>query len=187
MTDLAVLHARGVEEFGRRVHQISAGQWHDRTPCSEWDVRVLVNHVTVEQLWAPYVMSGKTLAEVGDRFDGDQLGADPLASWDRAAADAAAAFSAEGALLGRVHLSSGEAAASHYCAEMVVDLVVHAWDLARAIGADERLDAELVGYAEEQGHARKDLVSSGFFAAPVQPPPDADLQTQMLGLYGRAV
>ena len=32
----------------------SAGQqWHDPTPCTDWDVRTLVNHVTVEQLWVP--------------------------------------------------------------------------------------------------------------------------------------
>jgi uncharacterized protein (TIGR03086 family) len=186
MSDLAVLLTRGLDEFDRRVRRIGDDQWHGPTPCAEWDVRQLVNHVTVEQLWAPHLLTGRTMAEIGDRFEGDQLGADPVSVWAAAARESGAAFSAGGALLGRVDLSYGNTAASHYGAEMTVDLIVHSWDLARAIGADERLDSELVGYAQEQGLARADMVSSGYFAAPVPVPAQADLQTRMLALYGRA-
>ncbi|HEX3814934.1 MAG TPA: TIGR03086 family metal-binding protein [Mycobacteriales bacterium] len=186
MTDLSVLLARGLGEFERRVRRVSARQWQDPTPCSGWDVRALVNHVTVEQLWAPELFRGRTIEEVGDRFAGDQLGSDPVATWERAAAGSEAAFSVEDALLGRVHLSYGLSAASHYCGEMTVDLVVHTWDLARAIGADERLDDELVGYAYEQGLARgTELSESGWFAAAVPVAEDAPLPARMLALYGR--
>lgn len=187
MTDLSVLLARGLGEFDRRIRRISARQWVDPTPCADWDVRALVNHVTVEQLWAPELFAGRSLDEVGDRFAGDQLGSDPVDTWTRAAAGSNAAFSAKDALLGQVHLSYGLSAASHYCGEMTVDLVVHTWDLARAIGDDEQLDDELVGYAAEQGIARgTELVESGWFAAPVEVAADASPQVRMLALYGRA-
>jgi uncharacterized protein (TIGR03086 family) len=187
MTDVAILHARALDEFDRRVRLISRNQWTDQTPCSEWSVRDLVNHVTVEQLWAPDVFAGRTIAEVGDRFAGDQLGDDPVAVWERAAAGARTAFGAEGALLGKVHLSYGTAAASHYAAEMAVDVIVHTWDLARAINADETLDDELVGYALEQGEARgASLAESGYFAPALPVARRADKMTRMLAQYGRA-
>jgi uncharacterized protein (TIGR03086 family) len=186
MTDLAILNARGLDDFGNLVRQVRDDQWHAPTPCPDWDVRALVNHVTVEQLWAPDVIGGRTVEQVGDKYAGDQLGTDPVAAWTAAAAAARTAFSAKDALLGRVHLSYGDAAASHYCGEMTVDLVVHAWDLARAIGADERRDSELVGYALEQGEARGDQSATGFFDAPVAVSPDADQLTRMLALYGRS-
>jgi len=38
-----------------------------------------VNHLAGEDLWAPPLLAGSTIAEVGDRFEGDVLGAEPLA------------------------------------------------------------------------------------------------------------
>src|SRR5258708_16135629 len=115
MTELAGLFQRAAGGFGGRVYSIGMGQWHDPTPCTDWDVRMLVNHVTVEQLWVPPLVQGSTVAEVGDRFDGDQLGADPVATWNAALRASSGAFSAAGALDGPVLLSSGDKAAAEYC------------------------------------------------------------------------
>ena len=86
MPNLLEHHARAMAEFGSRVHAIKADQWGDATPCSDWDVRTLVNHLVNEQLWVPPLMSGATIADVGDALDGDVLGDDPFAAWDAAAA-----------------------------------------------------------------------------------------------------
>ena len=77
MTDAIVLFERAVDGFGAHVRAVGAGQWHDPTPDTEWDVRMLVNHVTVEQLWVPPLVGGKSVADVGSALDGDQLGDDP--------------------------------------------------------------------------------------------------------------
>ena len=78
--DLVELHGR----CGRRCAALVAGvrpeQWHDETPCSEWDVRTLVRHLLYEQRWVPSVCEGLTIEEVGDRFEGDLLG-DDSAAW----------------------------------------------------------------------------------------------------------
>ena len=95
--DVANLHNRAVAEFGSRVENIGDEQWHAPTPCEDWDVRALVNHVTGEALWAPPLMNGATIEEVGDRFDGDVLGDDPKARW-RAAADEARAIAEDAGL-----------------------------------------------------------------------------------------
>lgn len=179
-------YEKSVGEFDGRVRQVRPEQWHDATPCAEWDVRQLVNHVVVEQLWAPLLLNGATVDDVGDRFDGDQLGDDPVTTWVSAAAAAREAFAAPGALRRSVELSYGRRPAAGYCQEMTMDLTVHAWDLARAIGADEQLDADLVSgvlaFIEPQVDQ---LVGTGLFAPPVEVGDDPDTQTRLLALLGR--
>jgi uncharacterized protein (TIGR03086 family) len=186
MTELITLFQRAAEGFGRHVHAIAEGQWHDPTPCTDWDVRVLVNHVTVEQLWVPPLVQGSTVAEIGDRLDGDQLGDDPVATWDAAVRSSLGAFGAAGALDGTVLLSSGEKATGEYCWEMTTDALIHSWDLARGIHADEALDVELVELVYERTlPVAEHLQETGLFAPPVPVPDDAPLQTKLLAIFGR--
>ncbi|MEU6734236.1 TIGR03086 family metal-binding protein [Streptomyces physcomitrii] len=180
-------HERALDLFTDRVRAVRPAQWQDPTPCEGWDVRDLVGHLTSEQLWVPpLVRDGATVESAGGALDGDVLGPDPLASWERAAEGAREAFRQPGALDRTVHLSYGDTEARHYCAEMVCDLVVHAWDLSRAVGAEERLPEALVDFVVRELTPRAaDLARSGLFAAPVEPPPDADVQTKLLCLLGR--
>ncbi|MEU6125500.1 TIGR03086 family metal-binding protein [Streptomyces sp. NPDC047123] len=186
-TSLLARHAEALDLFTDRVHAVGAGQWDDATPCTDWTVRDLVAHLTSEQLWVPpLVRDGATTESVGDAFDGDVLGPDPVTSWDTAAAASRAAFRAAGALDRTVRLSFGETSAAFYCGQMTTDLVVHAWDLSRAVGADEALPAGLVDFAlGEVTPYAAELEKSGLFAPAVQPPPDADAQTELLNLLGR--
>ncbi len=186
MTDALSLHATALDEFDRRVRAVRSDQWHEPTPCSDWDVRTLVDHLVTEQLWVPLLLDGATVEDVGDRFDGDQLGDDPVAAWSRASAAAREAFAAPGALHRPVELSYGRRPAEGYCQEMTMDLAVHAWDLARGIGADERLDSDLVAAVHEAvaQHAEQ-LAATGLFDPPVPVADDADTQTRLLALLGR--
>ena len=54
MSDLLEVFNLGLAEFGKRVGRVGADQWTASTPCSEWDVRTLVDHVIDEQVWAFY-------------------------------------------------------------------------------------------------------------------------------------
>ncbi|WP_369213073.1 TIGR03086 family metal-binding protein [Streptomyces flavofungini] len=182
-------HGEALDLFSDRVHAIRPDQWDAPTPCTDWNVRDLVGHLTGEQLWVPpLVRDGATIESVGDSFEGDVLGPDPVASWDTAAAAARAAFREPGALDRTVHLSSGESSATHYCGQMTMDLVVHAWDLSRAIGADEKLPADLVEFAVREVTPYADeLAGTGLFDRAVEPPPGADQQTRLLNMLGRKV
>ncbi len=176
-----------LREFDTRVALVRDDQWAGSTPCTEWDVRTLVAHLVDEQRWAPYLLSGGKVSEASDRFAGDPLGDDPKASWREASAAAREAFGADGALDKPVAVSYGEISARDYLWEMTVDATVHAWDLARAIGADERLDQELVRrvYAATEKDAAT-IAASGMFDPPVKVATNADLQTRMLALFGRS-
>ena len=177
---------KAMREFDARVRSVRPDQWHHATPCTEWDVRQLVKHLVVEQLWAPLLLEGATVDDVGDRFDGDQLGEDPVAAWASAATAAREAFAAPGALRRSVELSYGRRPAEGYCQEMTMDLTVHTWDLARAIGADEQLDEDLVSdvlaFIEPQVDQ---LVATGLFDPPIEVGDGAGTQTRLLALLGR--
>ena len=85
-----------------------------------------------------------TIAEVGDRFDGDLLGDDPQAVGHDAATDASAAIDELLAGVDTVHLSYGDEDPAEYVRQLCADHLIHGWDLAAATGQDRTLDPELV-------------------------------------------
>jgi len=83
-------------------------------------------------------------------------------------------------------LSRGDHPTSEYCWEMTTDALIHSWDLARGIGADERLDPELAELVYERTlPIAEQLQETGLFKPPVPVPDDAPLQTKLLALFGR--
>ncbi|MEV7774633.1 TIGR03086 family metal-binding protein [Kitasatospora sp. NPDC086791] len=171
--------------FDERVRLIAPGQWDSPTPCTDWSVRDLVNHLTGEQLWVPDLLMGATIGEVGSRFDGDVLGADPVAAWTDAAEAARRAWAVPGAADLTVHLSFGDVSGQYYLDQLTTDLVIHTWDLAEGIGRRTRLPAELVDFALGEISGYGDLSGSGLFDPPLPTPEDADPQTRLLALTGR--
>jgi uncharacterized protein (TIGR03086 family) len=180
------LYRRASEIFGAHVHGVRPGQWNLATPCAEWDVRALVNHVVGENRWAVPLFGGGTIDEVGDRLDGDLLGADPAAAWDESATEALAAIDEMGAMERTVHLSFGDFPGREYAMQLFADLLVHGWDLATATGQDGTLDPELVaacaGWFADLAPAYRE---AGAVAPRPAVPGDADAQTLMLAEFGR--
>ena len=177
---------RASDHFGELVHQIGDDQWNRPTPCSEWDVRLLVRHLVYEDLWAPPLFEGQTIEEVGDRFEGNILGTDPKAAWEQARKGAVAAIEEEGALGRTVHLSWGDEKGEEYVTQLLLDHVVHGWDLARGIGADDTMDPEIVEELYAQWKKREEMVrGAGVFGEQQPIPEDADTQTKLLALFGR--
>lgn len=184
--DLASLHDRALRATRRFVAGVPGGSWHDPTPCTDWDVRQLVNHVVTGNLWVGELMAGRTIDEVGDRLDGDVLGDDPLAAYDRSAGVAAAAFSAEGAMDRPAAVSYGPVPGAVYAEHRFVDLLIHGWDVAVATGQDATLDPELVAACTEVLAPQVAvLAGTGMFGGGVEAPPGASPQTELLALVGR--
>jgi uncharacterized protein (TIGR03086 family) len=141
------LHRRSVEGFAARVETLDGlppERWAAPTPCAEWDVRALLNHIVYEDLWTVPLMEGATIEEVGDRYEGDLLGDDPLTA-TRAACDMAVTAAASGIVAGNtVHLSFGDVPAEEYAHQLAADHMIHGWDLAVATGGDTSMDPDLV-------------------------------------------
>jgi uncharacterized protein (TIGR03086 family) len=106
--ELLELHRRAVEHWAARVAAVKNDQWGGPTPCAEWSVHELVNHVVSEEFWAAPLLRGQTIEEVGSQFEGDVLGADPLGRARRAADEAVAIVDTIVPGGGRVQLSYGE-------------------------------------------------------------------------------
>jgi uncharacterized protein (TIGR03086 family) len=178
---------RAVEGLARRWYEVEPTSWGLPTPCADWDVRTLLNHVTAELLWMPPLLEGQTIADVGDRFDGDVLGADPKQAASVGARAAVLAAGQPGALERTVHLSAGDVPGGEYLGQVTSDVVIHTWDLARAVGADERLDEELVAEVDAfLGPQVEAWRSAGAFGPPAEVPEGAGLQARLLAKTGRA-
>ncbi len=183
--DTVDLYHRTTAEWTDRVRHIGDDQWNAPTPCEDWDVRALVNHVVGEQLWLPPLMSGVTIDEVGDRFDGDLLGDDPSAVTEPAAAQADAAVPAAVQEQRTVQLSFGETPADEYARQVAADLLIHAWDLAVATGGDRRLDPEAVATVAEWFTGNEEMYRAGGAIADRVEVTDDDPQSTLLGAFGR--
>jgi uncharacterized protein (TIGR03086 family) len=185
--DLPEVHADAVLNTTRViVAGIGPDQWALPSDCSDWDVRALTNHVVSGNFWATPLVEGETIAEVGDRLDGDLLADDPLAVYDTSAAEAAAAFRAPGAMERMVAVSYGPVPGAVYCGHRFLDVLIHGWDLAKSTGQDTTLPNDLVEACWEVVTPQRDLLAgSGMFGHEQRVAPDADRQTQLLAILGR--
>jgi uncharacterized protein (TIGR03086 family) len=183
--DVIALHRRTVEVFLERVEEIGEDQWADPTPCADWDVRALVNHVVGEDRWTAPLLGGSTIAEVGDRFDGDLLGADPGGAANDAAAEAVAAVGHHLPSGGTVHLSYGDEDMVEYVRQLAADHLIHAWDVAAATGGDTSLDPELVDAVATWFAEREQLYrGAGIIGERVETASD-DPADRLLAAFGR--
>ena len=180
------LYRHSVESFVDRVARVREDQWANPTPCADWDVRTLVNHVVYEQRWSVPLLAGASIGEVGDRFEGDLLGADAVAAATEAGEDARAAVGETGVLERTVQLSFGETPAEEYLRQLFADYVIHSWDLAAGTGQDRTLDADAVhAVAEWFAGQEAGYRSSGAIGPRVDVDPDASEQDRLLAAFGR--
>ena len=186
MNDIAELHAEALRATGRIVDSIPADRWHSDTPCEGWDVRALVNHVVAGNLWAAELATGATIASVGDRLDGDVLGADPAKAYAGSADAAAAAFGRPGALEAPCAVSYGPVPGEVYAGHRFIDVLVHGWDLAVGSGQDATLDPVLVEACRQVLEPQVGgFRAAGVFGPEIAVPPDAPAQTRFLAMVGR--
>jgi len=156
--------------------QVADDQWEHSTPCTEWTVRQLVDHVLAWQ------------AE-GGRL----LGADisPGDGWDRIRPAYDALLSDPARLTGNVAEFGG--IPRHELAGFLIgDLLIHSWDLARSVGADETLPPDAVEATTTGLHHVPTTLLRGtnplgqkMMGAAVEVPDDARAQDKMLAFTGR--
>lgn len=164
-------------------------QWSAPTPCPEWDVRQLINHMVLGHRLFTGILRGTTTVSPGalDPSTGDALGDDAVDAYRRAACDVLAAFAQPGVRERDFHVPAGIVpgiAAVHLRA---VEELVHGWDLARATDQRPRFPFDVV---ERQLEFTRDKLAdvppdqSPF--APPQPVPDhAPPLDRLAALLGR--
>jgi uncharacterized protein (TIGR03086 family) len=170
-----------VNGFDARVQAAPSESWTQQSPCAEWKARDVVVHV------------GNNLLRLGSGLAGTEgrvIGPDEeiTAAW----ADARNTFLGA---LPTADLSAnmpgpfGPMPAEQLIGRLIcTDVLVHTWDLARATGGDEQLDAAAVEGAFSGLKPMDAMIRQpGVFDAKVEAPEGADLQTEFLSFLGRKV
>jgi uncharacterized protein (TIGR03086 family) len=180
------LLSRAGEGFAQRLARVQPDQWTAPTPCTEWDVRALVNHVVGANRRYTLLLHGATAGEVDATRTVDHLGLDPVASFVATATELNAAFREPDALNRTAHHPAGEHTGTQLLEMRVLDVAVHTWDLARAIGAEESLDRDVIEFALTLQDTFEAGRERGSFAPPPgKTPAHLSAQARLLHLLGR--
>jgi uncharacterized protein (TIGR03086 family) len=145
-TNIVALDARAVRASIAVVERVQHADLGRSTPCAGWEVTDLLTHMTAQHrgFAAAAIGNGADLAAWQDR----PLGPDPVAEYRKAAEEVLAAFAEDGVsdrefAIPEVRQDAGFpgelAIAMH-----TVDYLVHAWDVARAIGIEFTADTDAV-------------------------------------------
>jgi uncharacterized protein (TIGR03086 family) len=185
MSELIPLLDSAMDAFTARVEAVREDQWTARTPCRDWNVTELVMHVVDEHRWAPPLLAGHDLQTSADIVAGTSDRGDPARNWEAAVTESRRAFGEPGALDRTVELSRGATPVPDYVREMISDLVIHSWDLGKAIGYGQPLPEPLVEFGYDLAVEAGDLSASGLFDKPVQVPDDASKEDKLVALTGR--
>jgi uncharacterized protein (TIGR03086 family) len=174
------------DEFARRLRLVGPDDWRRPTPCSEWDVRALVNHVVGGNVRYQLLLHGAPTEQVEATRAVDHLGDDALVSFVATAEGVVAYFHEDGALERIAHHATGDRTGRELLSMRILDAAIHGWDLARAIGADETLDDDVVAFLLAYT-ADLDLgpQQRAFAPADVDVPRQASPQDQLLHRLGR--
>jgi uncharacterized protein (TIGR03086 family) len=177
-------------EFEKRLRLVEPSQLAKQTPCPDWNVRELINHMLLGTRMSVQVLAGMDRQQVIDQLDDDLLAdnADPVARFAELADEMVAGFSGPGGLEGVVAHPAGDFPRSMFVGFRVADAAVHAWDLATAVDGDTRLDAGLIQFLWDDAQPQRDmLLASGMFGDGPSGTVDEGqpLQQRYLDLLGR--
>lgn len=180
MTDIQSSYRLASSGFGAAVRAVTPDKWNAQSPCDEWTARDVVAHV----------VSGHRRVIAGVRGgDPEPLGADeaPAQAWAEACRVLDEITGDPEAMAREMDGPVGKMPVGQIIGRFVtMDLLVHTWDLARAVGADEHLDEEAVRQAYETLKPMDAMIrGANVFGPRLDPPPGADLQTEFLYFLGR--
>lgn len=179
------LFYRSLDQASSVIAHLTTEDFTRATPDTEWDAKTLANHMLYELSWIPEMLAGRTLTEVGAKYDGDLIADNPQDNW-QTAADAARVSVDTASLDGTAHLSYGDVSTEDYLRQVSGDLLIHSWDLAAALGYDRQLDPEAAATVYEGIKPQaSELHKTGLFKPPLDVPDSADLQTRLLAIFGR--
>jgi uncharacterized protein (TIGR03086 family) len=169
-----------VNQFDARVQAAPADSWTNPAPCEGWTAADVVTHVANAMNG---MVAGLTASEpaVADA-------ADPVGSWTTAR-DSALAAVATSDLSQNINGPFGPQPAEQVIGRlMCTDVLVHTWDLARAVGGDEQLDQDVVAAAYSGLKPMDAMIRMpGVFGPKIESAEGEDLQTEFLHFLGRNV
>ncbi len=180
MSEISDRYATIAGGFAARVAGVPADRWSAPSPCEDWTARDVVTHVVNTHRRVLATVNGTQPETVGPDDDLVARWADATAEISRALADETVASTTVGGMFGEQTFES--LVGRLLCA----DTLVHTWDLARATGQDERLDAAAARRALEFLTPIDEAIRRpGGFGPKIELPAGADEQARLLAFCGR--
>lgn len=176
------------EWTGTKIAGTKPEQWTLPTPCDDWDVRLLLDHIIVSGDLFAIVARGEFVS-----FEAWQRPAmftdDPLGAYEATKRDLLESFRRPGVLERALLSTVGRAPGADQATRIAVGHMAHGWDLAKATGQDTTMPPELAETALERitgmipDAAR---APSGMGYKPVVPTDaDATAQDKLIAYLGR--
>jgi uncharacterized protein (TIGR03086 family) len=176
------LHLAVCQRGGAAV-RAADGKWDRPSPCEGWDARDVLEHV----IGFHDVLLLRPLGLKPQRPRDD-----PGRRWSLTLDQLAQALRRDGLFEQVIEVPAvGSNSSSRLDAMTLVprlsqDVLVHTWDLARAVGADDRLDPDWCALFIDKLPTDPDALSvSGMFQHPFALVGPADSQSRLLGRLGR--
>src|SRR4051812_15339517 len=189
MSDPIALVERTTQITADVVAAVKPDQLGDPTPCKEWTVRDLLNHmVGTAQLFTSSALGTRsTVDPFGD--PDDVIGDDPQTAYNTARDELLSAWRSRGAD-GSVPLMQSETPAQVALTICMCDQLQHGWDLAQAVGRPFDADDELIDAAEAFAHQNMRPEHRGEgkgFLEPVDAPEGSSRIDKLAAFMGRQV
>lgn len=148
-------------------------------------LRQVINYHAYDEAWVPDTLAGKTIDEVGTKYDGDLLGDEPRRSWHRLVEAATQAVKACD-LDRTAHLTYGDFPAREYLRHIISFRALRAVDIARVEGVSDRLPDDLaravLDLLKPDAEALRKI---GVYGPRILVSDTANAQAQLMGLTGR--
>ena len=172
----AAIWQQAAAAWDQRWQAVQADQWEAQSTCDAWNVQQLCDHTVATQATFAAQLVGAQVA--------------PDAAWPEVNAAISACLQDPSCLDGTAEMPGmGEVPKAMMFGIATSDMLIHSWDLARSIGADEQLPAEAVAACHMglQRFPEEARLADGRFQQAVACADDADEQTKLLSLAGRQV
>jgi len=181
----AIQYRRALLNTGRAVMGVRPEQLVRPTPCRDWDVRFLLNHIIGGNHMFAEVARGGRADATGDMDD--HTLPDPGSNYIASADSVLAAWAEPGTMDRRCHMPFGDIPAPAAASIHFLDIVVHGWDLARATGQDTTIEADLAAEALDISHGllSPELRETGVFGPEIAISADNPLHDRLVAFMGR--
>lgn len=171
----------------RLLDGVRESQFTDPTPCTDWDVRAVINHiVATATTFAVAAEHGHVPDEAAAALAGDVLGEDFRASWRAAGEQLIGAFDRPGVLDTTLTLPFGVVPGRAALDMATMEVGIHSADLARATHqpvSDQRTFAAVLDLI--RANMTDDWRSPGILGPEQPAAPDADAVDRLLAYAGR--
>ncbi len=173
---------KSTERTSKIVHAVKADNYAAPTPCSELDVRGVLNHLLggLDMLKAA-ADGGKPAMPDGEQFD-----ADPGKVYDERRAKLLESMRAEGVLDRNWEMPFGSMPGTMMAGIAFWEHLVHGWDLAKATGQDTTIPDDLANEALELVTPMDAMLRMPGVCGPkVEVPESASVTDRLVGFLGR--